>query len=434
MRIPQYLLLLAFAWATTAIAADDRQMALQMEAGREIEGILAQDAIGLADLFQLAELTNPHLAVARNEIQARTGRMRQAGLYPNPELSFAVDERSVDDPSFHKQKVEISQALLVGGRRGAAVNAARFEVNQAGELALRARRNALGQVHKWWADQLHFREVEAAFEEMIAEAERTLNIARTRFEAKAAPESHVTRAMLEMYDLEVVRQDFERERVRSGAQMKVLFGGLEVSSARLSGSLDPDSEAASLASGTSPEMADHPTLRAARLGVAAAEAMLATAQKERIPDLNLFVAYGRARPDEGNFVEGGVSFPLPIFNRNQGRIDETSSLVAMARHEERIAAHEFGAALSTARLTYRTTGQQLAQLTKQIAPAAERSLTQAREAYLSGRLMFLELVDAQRTYNDVLLRTMELRRDLALAEADLMSLLGAGPYADNGEE
>ena len=47
--------------------------------------------------------------------------------------------------------------------------------------------------------------------------------------------------------------------------------------------------------------------------------------------------------------------------------------------------------------------------------------------------MFLELVDAQRTYNEVRLRTLELRRDLAVAEADLMSLLGAGPYADRGE-
>jgi outer membrane protein TolC len=48
--------------------------------------------------------------------------------------------------------------------------------------------------------------------------------------------------------------------------------------------------------------------------------------------------------------------------------------------------------------------------------------------------MFLELVDAQRTFTDVRLRTLVLRRDLAMAEADLMSLLGAGPYADPGDE
>jgi outer membrane protein TolC len=74
------------------------------------------------------------------------------------------------------------------------------------------------------------------------------------------------------------------------------------------------------------------------------------------------------------------------------------------------------------------------QLAGVIFPAAARSLAQAREAYRAGRLMFLELVDAQRTFNDVTLRTMELRRNLAYAEADLMNLLGAGPYADNGEE
>ncbi len=73
-------------------------------------------------------------------------------------------------------------------------------------------------------------------------------------------------------------------------------------------------------------------------------------------------------------------------------------------------------------------------LAERIAPAAERALTQAQEAYRSGRLMFLELIDAQRTFNDVLMRTMDLRRDLAQAQADLMCLLGIGPYANIGEE
>jgi cobalt-zinc-cadmium efflux system outer membrane protein len=430
----RYLLLVVLVWATPTVAAEVRPADSQTELRRKIEEILARPALELADLFQLAEMTNPHLAVARGEVQARTGRMRQAGLYPNPELSLAVEERSIEDPSFHKQKVEVSQAILIGGRRGAAVSAARAEVDQAGELALGVRREALERVHNWWADQLHFREVEAAFDKMLAEAERTLAIARTRHEVKAAPEAHVTRAMLEVYNLEVARQDFERKRVRSMAEMKIIFGGVNVPAERLAGNLDPNTEAGHLFADSARELGDHPAIRAARLGVATAEAMLVTAKKERIPDLNLFLAYGRARPDEGNFVEGGISFPLPIFHRNQGRVAETVSQVAMARHEERIAAHELEAALSASRLTHRTAHQQLAQLTDLIAPAAERSLAQAQEAYRSGRLMFLELVDAQRTFNDVLLRTLDLRWDLVLAEADLMSLLGAGPYSDRGEE
>jgi cobalt-zinc-cadmium efflux system outer membrane protein len=231
----------------------------------------------------------------------------------------------------------------------------------------------------------------------------------------------------------VARQQFELERVRSAAEMKVILGGFEVPIERLRGTLDPDAGAFSLPPDTPAVMDDHPALRAAGLGVEAAEAMLTAAKKERIPDLNLFVAYGRAHPEDRNFLEGGVSLPLPLFHRNQGRIAETTSRVALARHREQIIAQELEVSLSTARMNHRTMHEQLDQLAERIAPAAERALAQAQEAYRSGRLMFLELVDAQRTFNDVLLRKMELRRDLALAEADLMSLLGTGPYADLGE-
>ncbi len=434
MKFLWYLPLLVLAWGTASAAENDRQAASQTGIRQEIDGILARPEIGLADLFRMAELANPDLALARIEVQARTGRMRQAGLYPNPELAFEVEEMSVDDPSFNKQKVGLSQALLIGGRRGAAVDAARAEVDQATEYALRARRMALGGIHKWWADQIHFREVEEVFDMLMAEAERNLAIAQARFEAKAVPEAHVTRAMLEVYDLEVARQEFERRRARSTAEMKVLLGGIELPVDRLTGSLDPNPDTDHLLPDTEADMDDHPSLQAARLGVEAAEAMLTAAKKERIPDLNLFVAYGSARPDEGNFVEGGISLPLPIFHRNQGRVAETASQVARARHLERMAGQELEVALATARLNHRTAHEQMDQLAERITPAAERALDQAQEAYRSGRLMFLELVDAQRTFKDVLLRTMELRRDLALAEADLMSLLGIGPYADNGEE
>ncbi len=438
MKALQYLLPLALLWVVGAAAAEPPGVSpadAQAEARLEIQAILASPTIGLADLFRLAEMTNPNLALARREVEARAGRLRQVGLYPNPELSLAVDERSVDDPSFHKQKVELSQTLPLGGRRGAAVGAVRAEVDQANEMALGARRAALKRVHRWWADQIHYRELAAALDALTVAAEGTLHIAQMRFEAKAAPESHVTRALLEVYDLGVARLAFATERERSAATARTLFGGMDVPADRLGGGIDKgalpwDWNQADVTG----DQARHPALQAARLGIEAAQARLATAQKERIPDLNLFVAYGRARPDDGNFVEGGISFDLPLFDRNQGRVAETTSRLAMAHHAEQIAVHEYDAALIAARSTHRNTQAQLIQLVENITPSAERALDQAQEGYRSGRLMFLELVDAQRTLTDVRLRTLDLRRALVWAEADLMSLLGAGPYADQGDE
>ncbi len=432
MNILRYLPLLFLAWAMNAFADDNWQGGEASKLLPEVEAILASTDIGLNDLFRIAELTNPDMAVARIEIEARNGRMQQAGMYPNPEFLIAANEMYIDDPSFHKLKVEISQSLPLGGRLGAATDAARVGVEQARENEFQTRRMAFGRVQEWWADQIYFREMDAAFVELVAGADRNLAMAQARFESKAAPEAHVTRAMLEIFDLQVAQQQFQRNRVRSEADMKILFGGIDIPAGRLSDQLYANSQISGLSEDDGSLTTDHPALREAKLGVVAAEAKLKTARKERIPDLNFFVAYGNSLPTEEKFVEGGISFPLPIFSRNQGRILETKALVAMARHEEKFTTHRLESALSLARSRQHTTQQQRVQLTEQILPAAERTLIQAQEAYRLGRVVFLELVDAQRTYKEVLLRTVENRRTQVSVDAEIMSLLGLGPYADHG--
>ncbi len=398
----------------------------------EIAAILAQPEIGLADLFRLAELANPELAIARSDIEAQAGRARQAGLYPNPELALGVEEMSVDDPEQRKTKLVLAQPLVLGGRRGAAVESAQAALAATTQQARTARREALSHVHKLWAEQIHFREADQAFVDLTQAADRTLEIARARFEAKAGPESHVTRALLEVYELELARQNLVREQARSTAMLSALLGGVKVPAERLGGSLDPDAIEAHLPPDVEVELGEHPALQAARFGITAADAAVGTAEKERIPDLTVVLGYGSFEPGLGNYVEAGVALPLPLFNRNQGRVAETRALAARARHEARIVAGELDVTLATAQLRHRQAHDQLETVSERIAPAAERGLAQAQEAYRSGRLMFLELVDAQRIFTDVRLRTLELRRDLAMSEADLMSLLGAGPYADPG--
>lgn len=414
------------------VRADDR--AANEKTTLEAAAIAADPALTLHDLFRLAELSSPALASARAGVQAHAGRVRHAGLYPNPELTLAVEEMSVEDPDFRKQKVELMQPLLIGGRRGAAVEAARASLAAADHQAEQIRRGTLLAIHGLWVDLMHVRETRDALDELLVVAESSLEVARTRYEARAAPEAHVTRAMLEVYELQVMLQDRAQEEARSLAELDAVLGGPGITADRLEGDLEPDHEIGHLTTAPDSLLAEHPLVRAAGMEVAAARAELRSAEAARIPDLNVFVAYGSFEADEGNFVEGGLSFPLPIFNRNQGRVDETRALVVQAEFEARRVENELAVALSVAKARHHMAHEQLDMIAADIAPAAARGLEQAREAYRVGRMMFLELVDAQRTYTDVRLRTLELRRNLALAEADLMCLLGEGPYVDPGVE
>ncbi|MDP6802420.1 MAG: TolC family protein [Gemmatimonadota bacterium] len=421
--------ILLLAWARAAPA----QQGAGEDAGEEIRAIIEQQQIALVDLFRLADLTNPTLALVRGGVRAHAGRTRQAALHPNPTLEFEVEDISPDDPDDRTEKVALVQDLILSGRREAAVAAARAEEEAAAHEFDQARRDLHVQIHTLWAGQLYFREAEAAFAELLRDANHTLEIARTRFEARAAPEAQVTKALLEVYELEVARQRLVQQRAGGGAELSALFGGIRVPFDRLAGTLEsadtpPDENL--LTAGAE----HHPAWQAARRGIAAAEASLREARAARIPDLELFVAYGRSRASDEGFVEAGMGMPLPIFDRNQGRVAETRATVAQARARARIVQGDLEVALAVARQSYLTTRDQLNASANLILPAAERGLIQAREGYRAGNLPILELVDAQRTLATVRLRTLELRKDLIVSGAELASLVRTDPGEERGKD
>jgi cobalt-zinc-cadmium efflux system outer membrane protein len=412
--------------AVPAVASDrppprDRQ---------EAESILNRQELTLADLLGVAELRNPALAAARSAVRANAARARQAGLYPNPIFEFEVEEVSTNDPDIRKDKVSVVQPLIISGRRGAAVAAARANENAAVHLLEQTRRDLYRGVHSLWAEQLYFRETHGALAGLLGVARRTLEIAQARFDARATPESQVTRALLEVYELEIAERLLARERDRASAELEALLGGTRVPLDRLVGTLDPDSLTRQI---IEEDITLHPAVRAAASRVEAAEAIARESRSERIPDLDLFMSYGRVRPDDDGFLEAGVSVPIPLFNRNQGRVAESQALVAEAQDRMRIIESDFQVALAAASGSYQAIRDELRASDDQMRPAAERALAQAQEGYRVGRLPFLELIDAQRTFSTIRLRNLELRRDLVIAEAELLSLAGIGLYGDTGE-
>jgi cobalt-zinc-cadmium efflux system outer membrane protein len=412
--------------ALPAVAADR----LPLEAEQEVESILNRQQIALDDLFRLVELGNPTLAAARSAVRVNAGRVRQTGLYPNPTLEFELEDMSIDDSDHRSEKVTLAQPLVITGRRGNAVAAARAHQDAAGYRLERARREIYRRVHSLWAEQLYLRETGQVLDGLREVANRTFEIAETRFDVRAAPESHRTKALLEVYELEVAEQRLMGDRARAGAELTALLGGAQLPLERLVGTLEPEGVAFETLEG---ELDQHPAIRAAASSVEAAEAALRTAESERVGDLELFASYGRDRPSNEEFFGAGLALPLPLFDRNQGKVAESRALVVEAKHKLRSTQNDVGVAFTAARENLRTTREELRISEEHLTSAAERALEQAREGYRFGRVPFLDLLDAQRTYSNIRLRNLELKRDLIIAEAELSSLAGIGPYRVTGE-
>ncbi len=380
------------------------------------------DPLSYDDLAALARARNPVLAAAENDVRAADGRATQAGLYPNPTAEAEVEEYDGDDLGGAETSVRLRQPILLDSRRGEGRKAADAE-QEALEFQLAALElEILGDLRSVHAELLYLRESLTLTDDLVAFAHRSLDIAEQRFELRAAPESDVTRARVEMFDLELARRELERDRVQAEARLAALLGGLRISSDRINGALEPRLDDVSTATLAAWIESSHPELERARSEIRAAQARHRQARAERTPDFEVFVGASYSGAADETFAEGGVGIELPILNRNQGRIAEAQAEYDRARDREDEVRLRLESEWIAAVAAWDAAADRAAYHAERVLPSAKRSFEQVEEGYRAGKLEFLDLLDAQRTLTEARLQRLRLQREIREAEARLYRL------------
>ena len=171
----------------------------------------------------------------------------------------------------------------------------------------------------------------------------------------------------------------------------------------------------------------NPRLNAMEADVRAAQAGISMAYKERVPDFSLGLEVDVKTAPVLFRPEAGMS--LPIWR------DKLAAEVAQAKAEElsarsRLSAEQIALTVDFAEKSfgYRELNRNLDLLQTQLIPKARQLLELARANYLSGRIDFFNLMDAQRTLLDFEMSEVEARtqREIVMAELSLM-IAGSQP-------
>jgi cobalt-zinc-cadmium efflux system outer membrane protein len=397
----------------------------------ETEILVEKPWIELNDLLRLADLNHPGISVAWDDIGAAAGRMWQADLYPNPVLELEIEDIPARSPgvSHGQNTISITQPIVLSERRSAAFSAATAEKNGRVLALEQKRREVLGEVRILFVELLYLSQAEALHGELLELARQTLNIAKTRFEAKAAPEFDVIKPAVEVHNLELTKRGLGRRREATAEGLSALLGGVRVPTTRLQGKLSVTLPRLDLDRLKQQLRERHPEILVARKELEAVVHRLEQANAERVPDLGLRLAYGRNTADNENIIEFGMSIPLPLFNQNQGKILETQFLATRAKKAVQVAERRLLANLATVYADYMTACDESAVFHNQIVPAAERALSQTRYSYQAGKSSLLDLLDAQRTLTETRLSYLAKVRDWNLAHATLWKILG--PFSED---
>ena len=161
--------------------------------------------------------------------------------------------------------------------------------------------------------------------------------------------------------------------------------------------------------------------------------LLKYAKSERIPDVELSLGVRQFNEDDTYSLVGGLSVPIPLFNRNQGGIQE--ALVNQKRIEvDRNATRSsLILELDEQHRTFQILEKEKTVLRDRILPKAEEMLNKFMDGYEKKEIPYIGLLEARRKHIETQKKYFETLRDFNVTIANLERLCSKPFHGADGE-
>jgi cobalt-zinc-cadmium efflux system outer membrane protein len=368
-------------------------------------------------------------------MEAETGRIAVAesvvtetGMMPNPVFAVSRDRLGMVGGDITERSVQISQTFDISGRRSLRVDAASQRLNSE-KLDGRVRRlNSIAEVRRVFAETLHRNQIQSALGLWLTRIENASRV--TAQLARAGEVSGYDRRRIER-EAQTTRARLsvaQADAARSREALAALSGKKPDEVMHLFGNLLPDTTPA--LDVLQARLRQRPDLESLLAQTEAFEREYQAAQRGWVPDLT--VGIGQKTLEEptrrGSGAIVGVSFSIPLFDRNQATQQRSFAKAQTVRAEHVLALSKADVELRSAwRLADELRNAVLA-YRHEVSSDSQNLSGIAEAAYRSGEASLLELLDAYRTELDFSITELDLALRARLAQIDLETLSGVSSY------
>lgn len=379
--------------------------------------------LGLHDLVNLTVERHPRLAQVTWAVETARGRALQAGLYPNPTLDVRGDELGDrTGPGGIWTAPYFSQEIVTGNKFGLSKATALKEVDQATLTLISERYRLLTDVRQSYWEVVTLQRRAEVLGELIGLAEKSVENANKLLKAKEGSELDVVQ--LEV-DLERYRADLEATNRTLPAAFRRLaasVGVQDLPDTAVVGDLDlplPDYDLERLRVYV---LGIHPELRSAQVGVERAQLVLRRATVEPIPNVTVGTGYVRQNQNKSDWVIA-ASMPVPLWNRNQGKIFAAKAQVGEAINEVGRVQNDLVSRLASSFSTYAAARKRAEKYKSAILPKAEQSYQLSLKAYQGGQFEYLRVLQAQRAVAEARLEKLRSLGEMWRAASEIAGLM-----------
>jgi cobalt-zinc-cadmium efflux system outer membrane protein len=379
----------------------------------------------LAQAWEMAERLQPQLAEAQATLDAAAGRAQQAGTFPHPEAITAAQQIPFGGDARNEREyvAGVGQSLPLGRRLSKSREAEELDR----EVRVRAlevkRRDIRRRVHSAFAAALYQERAHHTLRETVHHSQQAVAVAQARFEAGDALREDVARAAMESARARLELQRAASLHQQSLAALASAIGDATLPVKSLAGSLETAFEIPTLEA-LATDLAAQPEMALAEAEVRARTARVDVVRAERIPDMKVELLYHRLEASQRNTFDVGLTIPLPLFNRNQGRLREARAEVVAAEARVRLTRNELAARWRESHLQLAAALAHSHLLKTDILTQADTMMKAGEARYAAGDVSLAELLPLRRDWAAVRLSYLESLREVMQAWATLL------PYLD----
>ena len=347
----------------------------------------------LQEALNLALSASPELAVALRERQAIEGIKTNAGIRPNPSIStFIQDARGAT----RQTTLQFNQEIELGNKRNTRLEAADSFY-----------RKATAELESKKAD-VHANVI-AAFYEVLASQER-LSLAKSSLEVANLVLDATTKRVKAGKSSPV--EETKSKIAESTAKIEMFQANSQLNSSRkrlsaIWGNTLPIFESAEGQveyiptngdlSELSAMLQNAPAIKVAKSEVEARENMAEVERSKAA--INITLSAGVVNNQELGLNQAiiGLSVPIPLFDRNQGNLQEAVSRIYKAQDELVALENQLLANLASQYERLNAARQTTISLSTEILPGAQSAFDATNKGFNAGKFNFLDVLDAQRT-------------------------------------
>lgn len=391
----------------------------------------AAEPLSLDDAIRQALAHNRDLAAASLGPEAARGRVDQAILKPNPTLDAgAQSDLLTGNTGARKFDLGFSQAIPLGNRLRETQAVARVEVALESAEFLNRQRLLVGEIAQAFIDLLAFDRQIALRARLIEVSRRLLELSRARAKVGEVSAVEVNAAALELAKLEPERATLLTERANRLQRLKPLLGLAAEDAVDIDGDIGALSSTLATSADGDKATWNRPDLRAATLAIERVDAEQRVARAEVRGDLTVGATYGYergARGDADHLLGVKMSVPLPVRNKNQGRLRELRA--ERTRAQQGLEARELaiGSEVAAARQRTEQFRKILDGYRTSLLPLGETAERDLVAAYQQGQVPLFQVIQSQQQRLALEAGAVEASAAYARALADLQTATGRNP-------